>query len=252
MAREDTATTKNYWRYKVSDSIEEFESSCTPGDRVYGGSVDCYLEIVVVKGSSVVEIVMGAMLEVIGVISLMNEAKEWRKKSFPFYNDCCVIFENDRATGEDAVAAEDAIEEVEIFNSSSDNDFEVVRTTEMPYAIEEVEMTSTTSRSRTTTHDGNGNPYKKKNKVSGYTYLGNQMVVAAQVVASEISKLFDALRMEHSMHTSFLAAMGEVNELNDVEKAIYGSKIMRRVEHMAVFLNLKPELRYNWVHAMFD
>ncbi|KAK9167858.1 hypothetical protein Scep_003049 [Stephania cephalantha] len=122
----------------------------------------------------------------------------------------------------------------------------------MPPAAEDVEITFTTSRSRTTTPDGNGNPSKKKKKVSIDTYPANQMVVAAQVVASEISKESKALNTEHEMRVSFFAAMGEVKELNDVEKAIYGRKIMARVEHMTVFVNLKPELRHNWVHAMFD
>ncbi|KAK9128436.1 hypothetical protein Syun_017233 [Stephania yunnanensis] len=106
------------------------------------------------------------------------------------------------------------------------------------------------SLSRTTTPDGNGNPSKKKkNKVIGDTYMADQMVVAGQVVASEI-KVSKALNVEHEMCVLFLATMGEVNELNDVEKANYGSKIMGRVEHMTVFVNLKSELRYDWVHAI--
>ncbi|KAK9128576.1 hypothetical protein Syun_017373 [Stephania yunnanensis] len=41
------------------------------------------------------------------------DVKEWRRKSFPFYNGCCVIFGNDRATGKDEVAPEYALKEVE-------------------------------------------------------------------------------------------------------------------------------------------
>ncbi|KAK9121885.1 hypothetical protein Syun_019502 [Stephania yunnanensis] len=157
-----------------------------------------------------------------------------------------------RATGEDAVAPKDALEEVEKIDSSSESDCEVEHTTEMQPPTEDVEITSTTSWSHTTTPDGNGNPSKKKKKVSGDTYLADQMVVTTHVVASETSKVYKTLNTKHEMCVSFLAAMGGVNELNDVEKTIYGSKIMARVEHMVVFLNLKLELCYDWVHAMFD
>ncbi|KAK9114082.1 hypothetical protein Syun_020879 [Stephania yunnanensis] len=73
--------------------------------------------------------------------------------------------------GEYAVALEDALEEVEKIDSSSESDCEVECTIEMSPAAEDVEITYTISRSRTTTPDGNENPSKKKKNVSGYTYL---------------------------------------------------------------------------------
>ncbi|KAK9135755.1 hypothetical protein Syun_015085 [Stephania yunnanensis] len=82
---------------------------------------------------------------------------------------------------------------MEKIDSSSESGYEVERTIEMPPATEDVEITSTTSWSHTTTPDGNGNPSKKKKKVNNDTYLADQMVVAAQVVASEISKISKAL-----------------------------------------------------------
>ncbi|KAK9121822.1 hypothetical protein Syun_019439 [Stephania yunnanensis] len=135
--------------------------------------------------------------------------------------------------------------EVEKIDSSSDIDCEVACTTKMPSANEDVEITSTTSRSCTTTPNGDKNPSKKKKKVNNNTYLGDQMALAAHVVASEISKISKMLHTEQDMRDLFLDPMGEVNELNNVEKTIYGSKIMGRVEHMTIFLKLKPELHYD-------
>ncbi|KAK9151264.1 hypothetical protein Syun_009573 [Stephania yunnanensis] len=94
--------------------------------------------------------------------------------------------------------------------------------------------------------------YQKKKKVSGDVYLRDQMVAAAQVMANEISKVKNAINTEHNMRNSFIASMGEVVELTDMEIAIYGSKIMGRVELMAAFLFLKPESQLVWLHAMFD
>ncbi|KAK9114720.1 hypothetical protein Syun_021517 [Stephania yunnanensis] len=76
-----------------------------------------------------------------------------------------------------AVAQEDALEEVEKIDSSSESHSEVECTTAMPTTAEDMEITSTTSRS-TPLHHGNGNPSKKKKKVSNDTYLADQMVVA--------------------------------------------------------------------------
>ncbi|KAK9114288.1 hypothetical protein Syun_021085 [Stephania yunnanensis] len=78
----------------------------------------------------------------------------------------------------------------------------------------------------TTTADGRGNEAKKKRKVSNDVYIGDQMVVAAQIVANEISKVTSVIRVEHDLRDSFINAMVEVHELTDVERAIYGSKIM--------------------------
>ncbi|KAK9169499.1 hypothetical protein Syun_001639 [Stephania yunnanensis] len=73
--------------------------------------------------------------------------------------------------GEDVVAQEDALEEVENIDSSSDIDYEAECTNKMPPATEDVEITSTTSWSRTTTPYGNGDPFKKKKKVSRCCFL---------------------------------------------------------------------------------
>ncbi|KAK9143106.1 hypothetical protein Syun_012506 [Stephania yunnanensis] len=174
------------------------------------------------------------------------EARPWRLKSFPRYENCCIIFGNDRATGEEARAPEDAFEDVnDVHDSSSTSEPLMVPT-------KEFDATPTSSRTRTTTADGRGNEAKKKRKVSNDVYIGDQMVAATQIVANEISKVTSAIRVEHDLRDSFINAMAEVHELTDVERAIYGSKIMGRVELMAAFMTLQPQSRLPWLHAMFN
>ncbi|KAK9168518.1 hypothetical protein Syun_000658 [Stephania yunnanensis] len=174
------------------------------------------------------------------------EARPWRLKSFPHYENCCIIFGNDRATGEEARAPEDAFEDVnDVHDSSSTSE-------PLTVPIEEFDATPTSSRTRTIMADGRGNEAKKKRKVSNDVYIGDQMVAAAQIVANEISKVTSAIRVEHDLRESFINAMAEVHELTDVERAIYGSKIMGRVELMAAFITLQPESRLPWLHAMFN
>ncbi|KAK9121035.1 hypothetical protein Syun_018652 [Stephania yunnanensis] len=172
------------------------------------------------------------------------EARPWRLKSFPHYENCCIIFGNDRATGEDARAPEDAFEDINDVHDSSSISEPLVAPTEGFNA------TLTSSRTRTTTADANGNQAKKKRKVSNDVYIGDQMVVVAQIMANKIFKLTSAIRVEHDLCDSFINAMAEVHELKDVERVIYGSKIM--VELMAAFMTLQPESRLPWLHAMFN
>ncbi|KAK9160893.1 hypothetical protein Syun_007234 [Stephania yunnanensis] len=73
------------------------------------------------------------------------EARPWRLKSFPHYENCCIIFGNDRATGEDAHAPKNAFEDVNDVHDSS--------CTSEPLTVptEEFDATPTSSRTRTTT-----------------------------------------------------------------------------------------------------
>ncbi|KAK9094272.1 hypothetical protein Scep_025741 [Stephania cephalantha] len=174
------------------------------------------------------------------------EARPWRLKSFPHYENCYIIFCNDRATSEVARAPEDAFEDVNDVHDSNSTSEPLTAPTE------EFDATPTSSRTRTTMADGHGNEAKKKIKVSNDLYIGDQMVAAAQIVANEISKVTSAIHVEHDLRDSFINAMAEVHELIDVEKAIYGSKIMGRVELMAAFMTLQPESRLPWLHAMFN
>ncbi|KAK9121036.1 hypothetical protein Syun_018653 [Stephania yunnanensis] len=174
------------------------------------------------------------------------EARPWRLKSFPYYENCYIIFGNDRATGEDACAPKDAFEDI--------NDVHDSNSTSEPLAAptKEFDATPTSSRTRTVTDYASGNQAKKKRKASNDVYIGDQMVAAAQIVVNEISKVTSAIRVEHDLRNSFINVMVEVHELADVERAIYGSKIMGHVELMAAFMTLRPESRLPWLHAMFN
>ncbi|KAK9161124.1 hypothetical protein Syun_007465 [Stephania yunnanensis] len=133
---------------------------------------------------------------------------------FSFDSNSNMVTTPDDATGEDAIALEDALEDVEdVANDSSNN-----------------------------SNYGNGNPSKKK-KVTGDMYSWDQMLAVTYVMVSEIAKVSNAINTEHNMSNDVVAARGKVVELFDVEKAVYGSKIMGRMDYMAAFPSLKAELR---------
>ncbi|KAK9107356.1 hypothetical protein Syun_023367 [Stephania yunnanensis] len=171
------------------------------------------------------------------------EARPWRLKSFPHYENCYVIFGNDRAIVEDASALEDAFEDVNDVHDSSSTSEPLTAPTE------EFDATPISSRTQTTTADGRGNEAKKKRKVSNDVYIGDQMVAAAQIVANETFKVTSVIRVKHDLRDSFINAMAEVQELTDIERAIYGSKIMGHVELMAAFMTSQPESRLPWLQV---
>ncbi|KAK9168990.1 hypothetical protein Syun_001130 [Stephania yunnanensis] len=150
------------------------------------------------------------------------------------------------ATSEDARAPDDAFEDINDVHNSSNTSEPLAAPTEG------LDATPLSPRTRTTTTNASGNQAKKKRNVSNDVYIGDQMVAAAQIMENEISKVTSVIRVEHDLRDSFINVMAEVHELTDVERAIYGSKIMGRVELMATFMTMQPESRLPWLNAMFN
>ncbi|KAK9087068.1 hypothetical protein Syun_029462 [Stephania yunnanensis] len=151
---------------------------------------------------------VNAMVE---MVAKYPEARPLRLKSFPHYENCCIIFRNDRATGEDARAPEDAFEDINDVHDSSSTSEPLTAPTE------EFDATPTSSRTRTTTADGSGNQAKKKRKVSNDVYIGDQMVALAQIVANEISKVTSVIRVEHDLPigVEWVAGHGEEEDVGE-------------------------------------
>ncbi|KAK9155606.1 hypothetical protein Sjap_003086 [Stephania japonica] len=109
------------------------------------------------------------------------DAKQWRSKSFIHYEKCCIIFGNDRATGEDAFDAVDAVEELGGNNeSNSENGSD-------PIVPEDVEFTQETSRSQSVTPEVTTNPNKRKKRTSDGGVA--DMITAAQILGPNSRRL---------------------------------------------------------------
>ncbi|KAK9142660.1 hypothetical protein Syun_012060 [Stephania yunnanensis] len=147
--------------------------------------------------------------------------------------------------GKDARATEDAFEDINDFHdSNSESETEAT-------PPEEVDTTPTSSRTRIAMADGSGNQAKKKRMVNNDVYIGDQMVATTQIMVNKISKWLVPFVLNMTCVTFFINAMAEVHELTNVDKSIYGSKIMGRVELMAAFMTLQPKFKLAWLHAMF-
>ncbi|KAK9116240.1 hypothetical protein Sjap_015187 [Stephania japonica] len=153
-----------------------------------------------------------------------QDAKQWHSKSFIHYEKCCIIFGNDRATGEYAFDVVDAVEELGGNNeSNSENGSD-------PIAPEYVEFTQETSRSQSVTSEVTSNPNKRKKRTSDGGVA--DMITAAQILGSELSKASNdisaAINANRDMRHLVVAAMEKVLEILEVDKTMYNAKIMGR------------------------
>ncbi|KAK9096396.1 hypothetical protein Sjap_021893 [Stephania japonica] len=174
-------------------------------------------------------------------------AKQWRSKSFIYYEKCCIIFGNDRATGEDAFDVVDTVEELGGNNeSNSENGSD-------PIVPEDVEFTQETSRSQSVTPEVTTNPNKRKKRTSDGGVA--DMITAAQILGSELMKASNdisaAINADRDMRHLVVAAMEKVLEISEVEKTMYNAKIMGRPELMQAFLSCKPPFHLAWLWRMF-
>ncbi|KAK9155841.1 hypothetical protein Sjap_003321 [Stephania japonica] len=175
------------------------------------------------------------------------DAKQRRSKSFIHYEKCCIIFGNDRATGEDAFDVVDAVEVLGGNNeSNSENGSD-------PIAPEDVEFTQETSRSQSVTLEVTTNPNKRKKRTSDGGAAN--MITAAQILGSELSKASNdicaAINANRDMRHLVVVAMEKVLEISEVEKTMYNAKIMGRPELMHAFLSCKSPFHLAWLRRMF-
>ncbi|KAK9158350.1 hypothetical protein Scep_004924 [Stephania cephalantha] len=173
------------------------------------------------------------------------EASQWRNKLFHHYEDCCIIFGRDGATGEEARAPADILEEVNaVADSSSSNS-----------SKPEDAIFSTGSKSRSRSATPEVTIARKKKKQSVDNNYGDSIVKAAQIIAEGISKaqigIINAIMIEKEKRQLVAAAMEEITSLPALDRSIYATKVMSAPELMDVFLSLKPSIRLPWLQKMF-
>ncbi|KAK9124276.1 hypothetical protein Sjap_013878 [Stephania japonica] len=173
------------------------------------------------------------------------EASQWRNKLFHHYEDCCIIFGRDRATGEEARAPADILEEVNAVADSSSSD------SSKPEDV--IFSTGSKSRSRSATPEVTNARKKKKQSVDNN--YGDSIVKAAQIIAEGISKaqigIINAIMVEKENRQLVAAAMEEITSLPALDRGVYATKVMSAPELMDVFLSLQPSIRLPWLQKMF-
>ncbi|KAK9109955.1 hypothetical protein Sjap_018015 [Stephania japonica] len=168
------------------------------------------------------------------------EVEKWRGKRFYYYDECCYIFGNDRATGEDARSGADylniANEDVADLSDSESGG---------PNTVNVADSSSTRPvHSETPETRSKGG---KRLSSDSRTTIGDYMLQAAEVMAAEIGKstieIAKAILDDKDRHEAVVAALEEVYGIPPIERAIYATKLAKGNELMVGFLSLDPTYR---------
>ncbi|KAH7862312.1 hypothetical protein Vadar_002855 [Vaccinium darrowii] len=158
-----------------------------------------------------------------------NNAKGLRFKSFPYYDDWSLIFDNDRATGDMAKSAADVVEALGVEDVNGD----------------EVHEGSTTVNKNDKSPP---EPPKKKAKVSetlmtGLSDLGDKLIGSLEFSAGKFDMLGSRMGYQHDLS----AKRGAVNEaqknlpITVEQKVTAGMAITEETQRVDYFFSLTPD-----------
>ncbi|KAK9145929.1 hypothetical protein Sjap_005832 [Stephania japonica] len=184
----------------------------------------------------------------VNYIKNFPEAEKWRGKRFYYYDECCYIIGNDRATGEEARSAADYLNPtnefvVDLSDSESGG----------PNTVNVADSSGTRPvRSETPEATSKG---RKRLFTDSRTTIGEYMLQAAEVMAVEIRKstieIAKAILDDKDRREAVVAALEEVYGIPPIERAIYATKLAKGNELMVGFLSLDPTYRLAWLQRMF-
>ncbi|KAL6506053.1 hypothetical protein OROHE_022772 [Orobanche hederae] len=116
-----------------------------------------------------------------------SNAKGLRFKAFPYYNDWCMIFGNDRATGEMAESAADAADAMGAYDVDADG----LRARLAKRALNDG---SSASRNNNSPHESKKKPKICDVVMSGLSNFGDKIISSFEMSASKLEMLLSAKR----------------------------------------------------------
>ncbi|KAK9153546.1 hypothetical protein Sjap_001026 [Stephania japonica] len=148
------------------------------------------------------------------------EAEKWRGKRFYYYDECCYIFGNDRATGEDARSAADYLD---------------------PANEDVADLSESES----------GGPNTMNVADSSGTRPVRSETPETRKIGKSTIEIAKAILDDKDRREAVVAALEEVYGIPPIERAIYATKLAKGNELMVGFLSLDPTYRLAWLQRMF-
>ncbi|KAK9096017.1 hypothetical protein Sjap_021514 [Stephania japonica] len=176
------------------------------------------------------------------------EAGKWRGKRFYYYDECCYIFGNDRATEEEAHSTTNYLDPANEFVSDlSDSE------SGGPNTVNVADSSGIRPvRSETPEATSKG---RKQLFSDSRTTIGEYMLQAAEVMAVEIGKstieIAKAILDDKDRREAVVATLEEVYGIPPIKRAIYATKLAKGNKLMVEFLSLDPTYRLAWLQRMF-
>ncbi|KAL5549408.1 hypothetical protein UlMin_004639 [Ulmus minor] len=176
------------------------------------------------------------------ILQSHKDAAPFKTKAFPFYDELCVVFGKDRATGKDAKNVVDAAEEI-IREASNDIFEENINNTEnMAYVdVENGEFMSFSQAPQFPQSQSDGSSKKKRKR--SLDDIGEAIKEAACAIAKEMKDSSTHLMNQELMRTTLL-------DMFERHEAIL--LITRDIRTLNAFTSVGDEEKAAWVRALLD
>ncbi|KAJ8768155.1 hypothetical protein K2173_021095 [Erythroxylum novogranatense] len=187
-----------------------------------------------------------------------KDAAQFRRKSFPFYNELTGIYGKDRATENDAQIAVDILEEMERqegvgeSNEGGEDQYE--------HGLHDIDESFIRPQASNLERQA-GNIFKKrKNRRNdrGEANCADSLIVAVRKLGDTINhigkKLCKSIGTERYIEQRLKqldSSLGEIEGLTDDERDTALGKFLDHLTQMLVFFTISPSQRIRWVRRFF-
>ncbi|KAL5574249.1 hypothetical protein UlMin_023846 [Ulmus minor] len=180
-----------------------------------------------------------------------KDATPYKTKAFPFYDELCLVFGKDRATGKDAENIVDAAEEIQRSGENNDMSEDNINNTEnMGFA--DAKNSEFMSQSRS---DGSS---KRKKRSKSTNDLEEAIKDAAYAIAKEMkdssTRLSEAM-IDKEMNERQMGVNDELMRttwLNMLERHKAALLITRDTRTLNAFTSMKDDEKDVWIRALLD
>ncbi|PON94180.1 Myb/SANT-like domain containing protein [Trema orientale] len=189
-----------------------------------------------------------------------KDTAPFKHKAFPYYEELCMVFGKDRATGNDADGLADAVDDIartEANNDMDEHDINNAQPNMGDAEADNLEFMSFSQASQVPQSRSDGSS-KRKRKSGGSDDLGEAIKEAALVIAKEMKESFtrlsDAIN-DKEMNERQIGVNEELIRttfLGILERHRATLLITRDIHTLNVFSGLRDDEKEIWVRALLD
>ena len=184
-----------------------------------------------------------------------KEAAPFKIKSFPWYDDLCMVFGKDRATRKNAESAADVVEELQTEEENTtlgEDDFNYANN------VDEVPSMSVSDATRgAQSHTQSDGSSKKKRKTVNHEELSDALTQSACIIAREIEKA--SIRLSKAIgedmnenHMQLGKELERTTTLTTAQRHKVARMIMQDNALVSYFFSVPDNEKDEWVTLLLD
>ncbi|PON87613.1 Myb/SANT-like domain containing protein [Trema orientale] len=184
-----------------------------------------------------------------------KEATPYKTKAFPFYDDLCMVFGKDRATGRNAETPADVVDKLDN-HEEVDLDEDDFNSTNNMMGNEEVQSMSCSEAPKVAQSQSDGSSKKKRknaNNGDAYEALKESSYVIARVIEKASIRLSKAIGEDmNEKHMQLGDELKRTTTLTTMERHKVARMIMQDNAMVSYFFSVPDNSRDEWVRALLD